>query len=294
MSDTPARLSLLPRSAGVSFKPQHFAAINEARQPLGFFEIHAENYMGAGGRPHAQLKHIRENYALSVHGVGLSIGAPQPLDKDHLARLKRLCDRYEPHNVSEHLAWSTHGTTFLNDLLPLPYTEETLSVVTSHIDEIQTVLKRQILLENPATYVRFAQSSIPEAEFIGEIARRTGCGLLLDVNNVFVSAINHGNGPTTDLSRFPLGYVHEIHLAGHSEIDDGWGRLLIDAHGSEVADPVMALYARVIAEAGPIATLIEWDNDVPEWRHLLSQASTAQAILDARASQNRPAAVAAA
>ncbi len=271
----------LPHHAGVSFKPQHFSAIVAEQKPLSFFEIHAENYMGAGGRPHAQLRNIRENYALSVHGVGLSIGAPQPLDDGHLARLKSLCDRYEPQSVSEHLAWSTHGTTFLNDLLPLPYTRETLDLVTAHIDQVQNKLQRQILLENPATYIRFAQSTMAEPMFISEIAKRTGCGLLLDLNNIFVSAINHGSDPLSDLSQFPLDLVREIHLAGHSATDDGQSRLLIDAHGSSVADPVMALYTHVIAKAGPIPTLIEWDNDVPEWPQLLAEAQAAQAILDA-------------
>jgi uncharacterized protein (UPF0276 family) len=271
----------LPRGAGVSFKPQHFADITATKQPLGFFEIHAENYMGAGGLPHAQLNFIRSHYALSVHGVGLSIGAPQPLDRNHLARLKHLCERTEPHSVSEHLAWSTHESVFFNDLLPLPYTEETLNIVVAHIDELQTKLGRQILLENPATYVRLAQSTIPEPEFMREIARRGGCALLLDVNNIFVSAINHGTDPFADLSQFPIDEVREIHLAGHAESDDGIDRILIDAHGSAVADPIMALYAHLIAAAGPLPTLIEWDNDVPAWPRLLREALAAQAILDA-------------
>jgi uncharacterized protein (UPF0276 family) len=271
----------LPCHAGVCFKPQHFADIAGAEQPLGFFEIHAENYMGAGGRPHAQLNFIRNHYALSVHGIGLSIGAPQPLDQDHLARLKQLCERTEPQSVSEHLAWSTHDGVFFNDLLPLPYTEETLNIVVAHIDEVQMKLKRQILLENPATYVRFGQSAISEPDFISEVTRRSGCALLLDVNNIFVSAVNHGTDPVEDLLRFPLAKVREIHLAGHAESDDGIGRILIDAHGSPVVDPVMALYSHLIAQAGPLPTLIEWDNDVPEWPRLLAEALSAQAILDA-------------
>jgi len=271
---------LLPRRAGAGFKPQHFSLIAQEPQPLGFFEIHAENYMGTGGQPHAELQHIRTHYALSIHGVGLSIGAPHPLDQDHLARLKHLCQRYEPHAVSEHLAWSSHGGVFFNDLLPLPYTEETLGIVAAHIDELQTVLRRQILIENPATYIRFAQSAIPEAEFIGEVVQRTGCALLLDINNIHVSAINHGTDPLTDILRFPLDRAQEIHLAGHAESHDGTSPLLIDSHGAAVADPVFALYERVIEEAGPIPTLIEWDNDVPEWPRLLEEALAAQAILD--------------
>jgi uncharacterized protein len=285
--------SLLPRGTGVGFKPQHFATIAAVPQPLGFFEIHAENYMGAGGRPHAQLQYLRAHYALSIHGVGLSIGAAQPLDGDHLARLKSLCNRYDPQSVSEHLAWSAHDGTFLNDLLPLPYTEETLAIVTAHVDQIQSTLQRQILLENPATYVRFAQTAIAEADFIGEIARRTGCALLLDVNNIFVSAMNHGTDPFADLMRFPLNLVREIHLAGHTEANDGGTRILIDAHGSPIADHVMTLYMRLIAEAGPIPTLIEWDNDVPEWPRLLAEAVAAQAILDAHKVEGAPSAAAA-
>ena len=237
--------SRLPLSAGVGFKPEHFAAISASPQPLGFFEVHAENYMGAGGAPHAQLGFLRENYALSVHGVGLNIGAEEPLDRAHLARLKQLCDRYQPESFSEHLAWSSHGGLFLNDLLPLPYTEATLRSVIAHIDETQTTLGRRLLLENPATYVRFAQSELPETEFLREIARATGCGLLLDVNNVFVSARNHDFDPIAYLDAFPLDYVGEIHLAGHFvTTDDQESPLCIDAHGSPVIDGCLRLVRR--------------------------------------------------
>lgn len=185
----------LPRRAGAGFKPEHFVAINAAPQPIGFFEVHAENYMGAGGPPHAQLGKLRQDYALSIHGVGLSIGSVQPLDKAHLLRLKTVCDRYEPESFSEHLAWSTHDSVFLNDLLPLPYTKETLTSVSDHIDQVQETLKRQMLLENPATYLLFAESTIEETEFLAEVVRRTGCGLLLDINNVFVASTNHHMDP---------------------------------------------------------------------------------------------------
>ncbi len=273
--------SMLPASAGVGFKPQHFTAIAGARQPLGFFEVHAENYMGAGGPPHAQLGFLREAYALSIHGVGLSIGSTAPLDRDHLARLKRLCDRYQPDSFSEHLAWSSHGGIFFNDLLPLPYTEATLATVIAHVDEAQTALGRAMLLENPATYVRFAESVIPESAFLAEIARATGCGLLLDVNNVFVSARNHGLDARAYLADFPVERVGEIHLAGHFEtLDDAGAPLCIDAHGSPVIDAVLSLYDSVIARAGALPTLIEWDNDVPDWETLRGQALIAQARLD--------------
>ncbi|QIB34812.1 DUF692 domain-containing protein [Ancylobacter pratisalsi] len=272
--------SALPARAGVGFKPEHFAEIIAAPQPLGFFEVHAENYMGAGGPPHAQLGRLREDYALSIHGVGLSIGSMQPLDRAHLDRLKGVCERYEPASFSEHLAWSSHDTVFLNDLLPLPYTDETLNRIADHIDEVQTHLKRQMLLENPATYLLFEESTIEETDFLDELSARTGCGLLLDVNNVFVAATNHGLDPRAYLARFPLERVREIHLSGHSEtVDDTGAPLLIDSHDTPVKDPVWALYEEVLARTGPVATLIEWDNDVPEWPMLRSEAVAAQALL---------------
>jgi uncharacterized protein (UPF0276 family) len=283
------RSSRLPATSGVGFKTKHFADIVCGEQPIGFVEVHAENYMGAGGPPHAQLRALCERYALSVHGVGLSIGSMRPLDGDHLLRLKIMCDRYEPASFSEHLAWSSHGETFLNDLLPLPYTEETLERVSEHVDQVQSVLNRQMLLENPSTYVQFAESTIPETEFLEAIARKTGCGLLLDVNNVFVSARNHGTDPESYLASFPLHRVGEIHLGGHDEqTDDTGAPLLIDSHGSPVADPVWTLYERVIAHTGALPTLIEWDNDVPAWSVLAAEALRANAALE-HATRNRAA-----
>jgi uncharacterized protein len=277
--------SKLPVRAGVGFKPVHFRDILAAAQPIGFFEVHAENYMGAGGPPHAQLGALRERYALSVHGVALSIGSTQPLDGDHLARLKMLCDRYEPESFSEHLAWSSHGGVYFNDLLPLPYTRQTLASVAEHIDEVQTVLRRTMLLENPSTYVGIAESAISEVEFLAEVSKRTGCGLLLDVNNVFVSASNHGTDAVSYLDAFPLDRVREIHLGGHhEETDDAGAPLLIDAHGSPVADAVWTLYAHVLAGTGPLPTLIEWDNDIPDWPALRAQAVAAENILAAASS----------
>lgn len=271
----------LPLHAGVGFKPEHFAEIAVAPQPIGFFEVHAENYMGDGGPPHAQLTCIRENYALSLHGVGLSIGSMQDLDRDHLARLKRLCDRYQPESFSEHLAWSSHDTVFLNDLLPLPYTQETLRRIVDHVDQVQEALDRRMLLENPATYLLFAESTIPETQFLAEIARRTGCGLLLDINNVFVSATNHGTDASAYLADFPLASVGEIHLSGHAATEDETGApLLIDTHDSQVTDSVWALYESVIARTGPIASLVEWDDKIPAWPTLRAEAQAAQAILD--------------
>jgi uncharacterized protein (UPF0276 family) len=270
----------LPSTPGVGFKPQHFDAILSDEPPIGFVEVHAENYMGAGGPPHAMLRQLRERHALSIHGVGLSTGSAAPLDASHLARLKALCERYQPHSFSEHLAWSSHGEVYLNDLLPLPYMPETLDRIVSHIDQVQETLRREMLLENPSTYLQFADSTIPETEFLSEIARRTGCGLLLDVNNVFVQAQNHGTSPEAYLAAFPLARVKEIHLGGHDAQSDETGApLLIDAHGSPVADAVWALYESVIARAGPLPTLIEWDNDVPDWPVLAAEARAAGAIL---------------
>ena len=273
---------MLPALPGVGFKPEHFAAIRQGgAQGLGFFEVHAENYMGAGGLPHAQLTALRADHALSVHGVGLSIGGARGLDPTHLQRLRNLCDRYEPESFSEHLAWSSHGADYLNDLLPLPYTPETLAIVCDHVDQVQSVLGRQMLLENPATYLLFAQSTIPETEFLAEVARRTGCGLLLDVNNVFVSCSNHRSDPRHWLAAFPLHLAGEIHLGGHSGESLPSGPLLIDSHSAPVADPVWALYAEVIARAGPLPTLVEWDNDLPDWPVLAAEAARAGEILAA-------------
>ncbi len=262
---------------GVGFKAEHFDAVLESRPDLGFFEIHAENYMGAGGPPHRRLEAIRERYPLSLHGVGLSIGSPGPLDQAHLARLARVAERYQPAVVSEHLAWSTHDGAFLNDLLPLPYTEETLTRVSEHIDLVQTTLKRTMLLENPSTYVAFAETTMSETDFLRAIVRRTGCGLLLDVSNIFVSATNHGFDPDRYLAEFPLAAVGEIHLAGCADdVDDAGLPLLIDAHNSPVRDAVWRLYAEAIRRLGATPTLIEWDNDVPTWPSLLSEASRAE------------------
>jgi uncharacterized protein (UPF0276 family) len=270
--------------AGTSFKHEHLSAILGEDRQRGFFEVHAENYMGAGGPPHDALSRIRRDYPLSLHGVCMSIGGLQPIDQTHLHRFKALIDRYEPALVSEHLAWSTHETTYHNDLLPLPYTPSTLSHVADHIDEVQETTGRQILLENPSTYVIFKESTMSETDFIGALVRRTGCGLLLDVNNVFVSATNHGYSARAYLADFPLDHVGEIHLAGHSEqADDEGDLLLIDSHDGPVADAVWALFEMVIGERGPIPTLIEWDSDIPDWPVLKREAVAAQAILDRRA-----------
>jgi uncharacterized protein (UPF0276 family) len=274
----------LPARPGLGLKPQHYAQIIADAPDLGFFEVHAENYMGDGGPPHRYLGAICERYPLSLHGVGLSIGGEGPLDRDHLARLRRLVDRYRPESFSEHLAWSSHDEGYLNDLLPLPYTPATLDRVVAHVDQVQQALGCRMLLENPSTYVLFAESSIEEVDFLDAIAERTGCGLLLDVNNVMVSAVNHRLDPIAYIDRFPVERVGEIHLAGYDETtDDAGERLLIDAHGSRVRPDVFALYQHTILRTGPMPTLIEWDNDVPTFDVLMDEARLVDAVLaDAR------------
>ena len=270
--------------AGASFKPEHLPSILADRERRRFFEVHAENYMGAGGPPHRSLEIIRREYPVSLHGVCMSIGGPGALDKAHLERFRRLVERYEPALVSEHLAWSTHETVCFNDLLPLPYNAATLGRVCAHIDEVQQAIRRPILLENPSTYLVFRDSTVSETDFIRAIAKRTGCGLLLDVNNVFVSATNHGFSAMDYLSDFPLSHVGEIHLAGHAEQSDDEGEpLLIDSHDAPVADGVWELYEFVLSRVGAIPTLIEWDSNLPVWPILKAEAAAAQAILDRRA-----------
>jgi uncharacterized protein (UPF0276 family) len=267
-------------SAGTGLKPEHARDIFESAPAVDFFEIHAENYMGAGGPPHHLLRRIASDYALSVHGVGLSIGGAGPLDRDHLARLKKLIGDCRPAMFSEHLAWSSHDGVYLNDLLPLPYNAETLTCVVRHIDEVQHTLDTRMLLENPSTYVSFETSDMDEAEFLRTVAMRTGCGLLLDVNNVYVSSVNHGFDAAAYIDRFPIEFVGEIHLAGFAEDRDAnAGRLLIDAHGAPVSDAVWSLYRRTLARSGPVPTLIEWDNDVPDFATVAAEVSLARAAL---------------
>ena len=261
------------QGVGVGFKAEHFADILESRPDVGFFEVHAENYMGDGGPPHARLRRLREDYDLSVHGVGLSIGGAVALDEDHLKRLHAVVQRYQPALVSEHLAWSSHQDRYYNDLLALPYTTETLANVTAHIDQVQSTLGQTILLENPSTYVRFDASTWHEADFIAEVVQRSGCGLLLDVNNVFVTAVNHGLDANDYIDRLPLHRVGEIHMAGHAEATDDDGvPFLIDAHDRAVADRVLELYQSILPKIDAQPTLLEWDNDVPTWATLLAEA----------------------
>lgn len=270
----------LPPKPGVGFKNQHFQRIIDNPGDVSWFEIHAENYMGDGGRPIAQLKKLRETYPISCHGVGLSIGGEDPLDLDHLNRLEKLVSWLEPAVFSEHLAWSSHEGKYFNDLLPLPYNETTLEKVNSHIDQVQETLQRPMLLENPSNYLEFEESTYSEIDFIKEISKQTGCFLLLDINNVYVSSENRGFCPYEYLNDYPVNLVREIHLGGHEiESEEGRPNLLIDNHASEVKDPVWELYEYLISKTGPLPTLIEWDNDVPDWEKLSTEATKANYLL---------------
>lgn len=269
---------------GVGYKHEHFDDIRRTRPDIGFFEIHAENFMGDGGEPHARLEGLRRDYQISIHGVGLSIGGDEAVDSIHLARVKRLVDRYEPTAFSEHLAWSRLDGRFYNDLLPIPYTSGTLSRVAANIERVQDALGRRILIENPATYLQFPESTLHETAFLVELARRTGCGLLLDIANVFVCASNHGFRAEDYLEQFPLSVVEEIHLAGFHV--DEWSDerpLLIDSHSAPVSNEVWRLYETAIARIGPIPSVIEWDNRLPPWSTLLAEARRAGALIGRRA-----------
>ena len=283
------RPSLLPPDtpalAGAGLKPEHGEDILADPRRVDFFEVHAENYMGAGGPPHHLLHQICSDYPLSIHGVGLSIGGVSALDREHLKRLKRLIDIYQPAMFSEHLAWSTHDGVFLNDLLPLPYNEVSLTHVCDHVSQVQDSIGMRMLLENPSTYVAFRNSTMTEIEFLGAVAQRTGCGLLLDVNNVQVSAINHGFDAAAYIDSFPMQHVGEFHLAGFAEDGDSSGaRLLIDDHGRAVSDVVWELYRRALIRCHA-PTLIEWDNNVPTFAVLAAEVDRARRLMIAPAVQ---------
>lgn len=285
---TPDVAGGLPRRAGLGLKPQHFAEVLATRADIGFFEVHAENYMVEGGPLHHFLGRIREHYPLSLHGVGLSIGGEAALDEAHLDRLARLIARYEPASFSEHLAWSGHGEAFFNDLLPVPYDRATLERVCRHIDRVQERLQRRMLLENPATYLEFRASTMSETQFLREVLQRTGCGLLLDLSNVHVSCTNHGRDALAYIHELPLASVAEVHLAGFARDHDAAGApLLIDHHGSAVDDAVWLLYAHVIAALGSVPTLLERDHDVPALTTLLAEAGRAGQMMASHAEPRR-------
>lgn len=271
----------IPARAGIGLRAPHYYALLEARPDTGFVEVHSENYFGDGGAPLYYLEAARRHYPVSLHGVGLSLGSADPLSRVHLARLKRLIDRIEPGLVSEHLCWSSVDGRYLNDLLPLPYTEEALAHVAARIRAAQDFLGRRLLIENLSSYVAYRHSTIPEWEFVAAVAAAADCELLLDVNNVYVSSRNHGFDPHTYLAAIPANRVREIHLAGHSikHYDDG--DILIDTHNAPVCDDVWALYRDTIARLGPIPTLIEWDSDLPALATLVAEAARAEHILEA-------------
>lgn len=269
----------IPPRAGIGLRHRHVADFLTDPPDVAWIEVHSETYLAAGGPRLRALETIRRDYPLSCHGVGLSLGSADGIDPRHLDRLATLYDRLQPDLVSDHLAWSTAGGTFLNDLLPLPYTDEALEIVRRNVERVQEALKRPILVENPSRYLDFAQSTIPEAEFLAELVRRTGCGLLVDVNNIHVSAHNTGFDPLGYLAAIPAGAVGEIHVAGHAVHDTGCGTLLIDDHGSAVADPVWTLLAQALRRTGPRPVLVEWDTCVPELPVLLDEAATAGRLL---------------
>ena len=268
--------------AGIGLKDEHALPLLEGAPAVDFLEIHAENYFVAGGPRLRRLERLRERLPLSLHGVGLSIGGEAPLDEAHLDALAALLQRFEPRWFSEHLAWSSHGGTWLNDLLPLPYDDATLQRVCEHIDRVQTRLRRRMLLENPSSYVAYECSTWDEGAFIAEVVRRTGCGALLDVNNAYVSGVNHGRDPWALIEALPVDAIGEIHLAGFAEDRDAAGdRMLIDHHGAPVDAAVWALYQRTLERLGPRPTLIERDNEVPALPVLAAEAAHARAAMRA-------------
>jgi len=273
----------IPATAGVGLRAPHYHEVLGQRPEIGWFEVHSENYFGAGGAPHHYLTRIRNDYPLSLHGVGLSLGSTDPLNIEHLGKLKALIDRYQPGLVSEHISWSSVDGRYFNDLLPLPYTEESLNHLVQRVQQTQDYLGRQILLENASTYLEFEFSTIPEWEFIGTLAERADCQLLFDVNNVYVNAQNHGFDPHLFVDAIPSSRVQEIHLAGHTrkELDDGKA-ILIDTHNDLVIEPVWVLYEQTLQRTGAVPTLIEWDADLPELTVLLEEAARAQSCLDQR------------
>ena len=266
----------LPASVGIGLRAPHIAHVLSSHPEVAWFEVHSENYFAASGSAIAALERIRADYPIALHGVGLSLGSTDPLDTGHLSKLECLIERIEPQLVSEHLCWSSVGGRHLNDLLPLPYTAEALDHFCARVDAVQQRLRREIAIENVSSYLAFAEATIPEWEFVAEVSRRTGCRLLLDVNNIYVNSVNFGFDATRYLRAIPSAAVAEIHVAGH----DASGRWLIDTHGARVGEPVWTLYQCAIRYFGPRRTLIEWDTDIPHFSVLEEEAATASTLLD--------------
>jgi uncharacterized protein len=264
--------------AGIGLRAPHYAEFAAARQPVGWLEVHSENYFGAGGHDLHMLERLRADYPISLHGVGLGLGGALAWDERHLERLAALAERIQPAFVSEHLSWSATGERNFNELLPLPYTQEAIALVSGRVQRVQERLHRRILVENISAYVEFAASEMTEGQFIAELSLRTGCGVLLDVNNLYVNQANHGSDPLATMRSLRPESVEEIHLAGYFKSDD----CLIDTHGDRVAEPVWRLYQGALERFGPVPTLIEWDTDIPPLRVLLDEAAKARAFMDAR------------
>lgn len=271
----------IPAQAGIGLRAEHYRAVLDEPPAVAWLEVHPENYFGVGGEPLRVLEQVRRDYPLSFHGVGLSLGSTDPLADDHLGHLARLIERFQPGLVSEHLSWSSVDGIYFNDLLPLPYTEEALDHFVERVARVQERLGRQLLIENPSTYLEYLDSRIPETEFLVAVARRSGCGILLDVNNVYVQGRNHGFDPAAYLDAIPAELIGEVHLAGHTvnRFDDG--ELVIDTHDQPVGDPVWALYGRLVGRIGRRPTLIEWDAALPPLDVLVAEAARAQAVLNA-------------
>lgn len=280
MKDNPYQFTTIPCSAGIGLRAQHYQDVINTRPDNVWFEIHSENYFGKGGKPHYYLDIIRQDYPLSCHGVGLSLGSTDVLDLQHLGKLKKLIERYEPALVSEHLCWSSVDGYHLNDLLPMPYTEESLNHFVKRINQTQEFLNRQILIENITSYLEFNHSTIPEYEFITQLATITGCGILLDINNLYVNGINHGWNTDNYLKNISAEHVQEIHLAGFTENKLAQGSILIDSHNQMVAEAVWQLYSQALQQLGRKATLIEWDKDLPSLDVLISEANKANTLLE--------------
>jgi len=274
---------VLAAAVGIGLRSVHVADVIATRPAVAWLEVHAENYMASGGPTLAALERIRESYPVAIHAVGLSLGSADPLDARHLRRLRALVERIQPALVSDHLSWSSLGGRYVNHLLPLPYTDETLHLVCDHVAQAQDALGRRLLVENPSSYLRFRESPIPEPDFLADVVRHTGCGLLCDVNNVYVSACNLGLDPVAYLDALPVDAIEEFHLAGHSVNDADGVPVLIDDHGARVAPEVWALFAHVLARSGPRPTLIEWDANIPELSVLVDEARRADAVMEAHA-----------
>lgn len=271
----------IPAAAGIGLRAPHIQRVLDEHPAVPWLEVHSENYFVAGGAMHAALERVRADYPLSLHGVGLSLGSADGLDPGHLASLRDLVDRYEPALVSDHICWGAIGEIHLNDLLPVPCTSEALNLMVEHVQQVQDALGREFLIENVSSYLSFRHAEMPESAFVAELVRRSGCGLLLDVNNVYVNSVNHGFDPHDYLHAMPHDAVREIHLAGFLRKDQLPVPLLIDSHSRPVADAVWALYREALTLCGPQPTLIEWDQDIPELEVLLAEAAHAEEELHA-------------